>query len=84
MLVKRHVLAKPSVTESRFESKPKWNQGGEADGVFLGKMDLSDEVIAGTPQGNRDDTTIQTNDGRSSVESPHVCRTTVEPVWHHH
>ena len=28
MLAKRHALAKPSVAESRFESKPKWNQGG--------------------------------------------------------
>ena len=27
MLAKRHALAKPSVSESRFESKPNWNQG---------------------------------------------------------
>ena len=58
----------------------------EADGVFVGKPDLSDEVIVGT-QGNRDDTIIQTNDGRSSVESrdsAHVRWSTVEPAWHHH
>ena len=50
MLAKRHALAKPSVTESRFESKPKWNQGGRQTAMFLGKLDLSDEVIVGTPK----------------------------------
>ena len=50
MLVKRRALAKPSVTESHFETKPKWNRDGS---VFLGKMDLSDEVIVGTPKGTQ-------------------------------
>ena len=63
--------------------EPRW----EADGVFLGKLDLSDEVMDRYTQGNRDDTIIQTNDRRSSVESrdsAHVCWSTVEPAWHHH
>ena len=60
--------------------EPRW----KADGVFLR---MPDEVIVGTTQGNRDDTIIQTNDGRSSVESrdsAHVCWSTVETAWHHH
>ena len=58
--------------------EPRW----EADGVFLGKLDLSDEVIVGTPEGIE-----TTRDGRSSVESrdsAHVCWSTEEPAWHHH
>ena len=37
MLVKRRALAKPSVTESHFETKPKWNQRWER---VLGKDGL--------------------------------------------
>ena len=50
--------------------------------MFLGKLDLSDEVIVGTPN----DTIIQTNDGRSSLESrdsAHVCWSTVEDMEQH-
>ena len=62
--------------------EPRW----EADGVSLGKLDLSDEVIVGTPKGNWDNIS-QTDDGRSTMESrdsAHVCWCTVEPAWHHH
>ena len=38
-LVKRRAFVKPSVTKSHFEPKSKWNR----DGMFLGKVDLSDE-----------------------------------------
>ena len=53
--------------------EPRW----EADGVFLGKLDLIDEVIVRTTKG------IQTNAGRSTIESrdsAHVCRGTVKPA----
>ena len=63
--------------------EPRW----EADGVFFGMLDLSGEVIVGTPEGGPDNTIIQTDDGRSTMESrdaAHVCWGTVEPAWHHH
>ena len=62
-LAKRHALAMPSVAESPLRIQTKMEPRWEADGVFLGMPDLSDEVIVGTPRGSRDDTIIQTNDG---------------------
>ena len=50
-LEKRHALAKPSVAESPTRIQTKMEPRREADGVFLGKLDLSDEVIVGTPKG---------------------------------
>ena len=72
----------PSVTESRFEPKPKWHRDGEADGVFLGKLDLSDEVIVGPSKGIGTTRSFNTNAGRSTMESrdsADVCRGTVGP-----
>ena len=59
----------------------------EADGVFLGRLDLSDEVIVGTP--NRIKTTRSfrrmTEDRQWNPDTPaHVCWSTVETAWHHH
>ena len=51
MLEERDALVQPSGTQSRFESKTKMEPRWEADGVFLGRLDLSDEVIVGTTQG---------------------------------
>ena len=80
-------LAKPSVAESRFESKPKWNLGGRQTACSWERWICPMRMNCRDTQGNRDDTIIQTNDGRSSVESrdsAHVCWSTVEPAWHHH
>ena len=41
MLAKRRALAKPSATESHFESKPKWNQDGTRMACSWESWDLS-------------------------------------------
>ena len=59
----------------------------EADGVFLGKLDLSDEAIVGTPKGIETTGSFgrMTEDRQWNPEnSAHVCWSTVEPAWHHH
>ena len=44
---KRCALARPSVTESRFDCKPRWNQ----DGKQMAELRVSDDVIVGTTKG---------------------------------
>ena len=61
---------------------PRW----EADGVFLGKLDLSDEVIVGPSKGIETTRSFTTNEGRSTMESrdsADVCRGTVAPAGPH-
>ena len=74
VLAKRHALAKPSVIESRFESKPKWNQGGK-------------QTACSWESCNGIETTrpFRRMTGRSPVESrdsAHVCWSAVEPTWY--
>ena len=51
MLAKRHAFAKSSVYRIPLRILTKMEPRWEADGVILGKLDVSDEVIVGTPKG---------------------------------
>ena len=50
LLAKRHAFAKPSVTESRFDSKPKWKQGGRQTACSWESWICLVRIV-GTPQG---------------------------------
>ena len=71
----------PNPSQTKME--PRW----EADGVFLGKLDLSDEVIVGTPKLIETTRSVRRMTEKSLVESKdyaYVFWSTMEPAWHLH